>query len=64
MQQVNAMRAILVAGAVIAATLTAFAGQWVAAVLLTAGVGCHALLWRHLHRTPSAAEAEEPRLRW
>lgn len=51
MQQVNALRAILVAGAVIAALLTAFTGQWIAAVLLTIGIACHALLWRHLHRT-------------
>ena len=58
MQQVNALRAILVAGAVIAAVLTGFAGQWVATALLTVGVGCHALLWRHLHRTAAPAKPQ------
>jgi hypothetical protein len=51
MQQVNAMRAVLVAGAVIAAIMTALAGQWTATALLIMGVTGHALLWRHLRRT-------------
>ena len=50
MEQVNALRAILVAGAVIAAILTAFAGFWSATALLAVGVLGHALLWRHLRR--------------
>jgi hypothetical protein len=53
MQQVNALRAILVAGAVIAAVLTALAGFWSATAVLTVGVVGHALLWRHLRRTSS-----------
>lgn len=51
MQQVNAMRAILVAGAIIAAIVTALAGQWTATVLLIVAIAGHALLWRHLRRT-------------
>jgi hypothetical protein len=53
MQQVNALRAILVAGAVIAALLTALAGFWSATAVLAVGVISHALLWRHLRRTSS-----------
>ena len=60
MQQVNAMRAVLVAGAVITAVLTALAGQWTATVLLAVGVACHALLWRHLRRAPAPATAPPP----
>ena len=58
MQQVNAMRAVLVAGAVIAAVLTALAGFWSATVLLAVGVVGHALLWRHLRRAPSSTTPE------
>jgi hypothetical protein len=53
MQQINALRAILVAGAVIAALLTALAGFWSATAVLAVGVISHALLWRHLRRTSS-----------
>lgn len=61
MEQVNAMRAVLVAGAVIAAALCAFMGLWSAAVVLAAGVVGHALLWRHLHRTaPAPVPVERP----
>jgi hypothetical protein len=58
MQQVNALRAILVAGAVIAALLTALAGIWSATALLVVGVVGHALLWRHLRRTSSSTTSE------
>jgi hypothetical protein len=58
MQQVNALRAILVAGAVIAALLTALAGIWSATALLAVGVVGHALLWRHLRRTSSSTTSE------
>lgn len=51
MDQVNAMRAVLVAGAALAALICAAFGIWSAAILLLAGVGAHALLWRHLRRT-------------
>lgn len=50
MEQVNALRAILVAGAVVAALICAAFGIWTAAIVLAAGVAAHALLWRHLHR--------------
>jgi hypothetical protein len=58
MQQVNALRAILVAGAVIAALLTALAGIWSATALLAVGVVGHALLWRHLRRASSSTTSE------
>jgi hypothetical protein len=51
LDQVNALRAILVAGAVIAAILTALAGFWSATALLVVGIASHGLLWRHLSRT-------------
>lgn len=50
MEQVNALRAILVAGAVVAAIICAAFGIWSASIVLSAGVAGHALLWRHLHR--------------
>jgi membrane protein implicated in regulation of membrane protease activity len=59
MEQVNALRAILVAGAVVAALLTAFAGIWVATALFTVGVAAHALLWRYLGRTSSPTSAPD-----
>ena len=55
------MRAVLVAGAVIAALLTAALGQWSAAVLLAIGVAGHALLWRHLRRNRDAEAAPATR---
>lgn len=58
MEQVNALRAILVAGAVIAAVLTAFMGFWSATALFAAGVLGHALLWRHLRRTTASSPPE------
>lgn len=51
MEQVNAMRAVLVAGTVIAAVLTAAAGIWSATAVLAVAVLGHGLLWRHLRRT-------------
>jgi hypothetical protein len=59
MDQVNALRAILVAGAVVAALLTALAGIWVATALLSVGVVAHALLWRHLRRTASSTSTPD-----
>lgn len=57
MEQVNALRAILVAGAVIAALICAALGVWSAALVLSAGVVGHALLWRHLSRsTPPTSD--------
>jgi membrane protein implicated in regulation of membrane protease activity len=59
MDQVNALRAILVAGAVVAALLTALAGIWVATALFTVGVVAHALLWRHLRRSAASAPTSD-----
>jgi membrane protein implicated in regulation of membrane protease activity len=59
MDQVNALRAILVAGAVVAALLTALAGIWVATALFSVGVVAHALLWRHLRRTASPTSTSD-----
>lgn len=55
------MRAVLVAGAVIAALLTAATGQWSATALLAVGVAGHALLWRHLRRSRDADAAPATR---
>lgn len=50
MEQVNAMRAVLVAGALVAALICAAFGIWSAAIVLLIGVSAHGLLWRYLHR--------------
>lgn len=60
MEQVNALRAILVAGAVVAAVICAAFGIWSAAIVLLIGVGAHALLWRHLSRTPTSHDSTTP----
>lgn len=60
MEQVNALRAILVAGAVVAAVICAAFGIWSAAVVLLIGVVAHALLWRHLSRTPASRDSTTP----
>lgn len=60
MEQVNALRAILVAGAVVAAVICAAFGIWTAAIVLLAGVGAHALLWRHLRRTSASHDSTSP----
>ena len=56
MEQVNALRAILVAGAVIAAILAAAAGVWMATMVLSVAVAGHALLWRYLRRLPPSTK--------
>ncbi len=60
MEQVNALRAILVAGAVIAAVICAAVGIWSAALVLMVGVAAHALLWRHLRRTAHPSSDTRP----
>jgi triacylglycerol esterase/lipase EstA (alpha/beta hydrolase family) len=60
MEQVNAMRAVLVAGALAAALICAAFGIWSAAIVLLIGVSAHGLLWRYLHRLgppPSGPDA-------
>lgn len=60
MEQVNALRAILVAGAVMAALISAALGFWSAALVLAVGVVGHALLWRYLARlSPPASKSGE-----
>lgn len=58
LDQVNALRAILVGGAVIAAILTALAGFWSATVLLVIGIVSHGLLWRYLRRATPHPESK------
>jgi hypothetical protein len=60
MEQVNAMRAVLVAGALAAAVICAAFGIWSAAIVLLVGVGAHALLWRHLRRTAPGSPHDTP----
>lgn len=50
MESVNAMRGVLVAGAVIATIGAAAYGQWLAAALLVPALAAHAWLWWYLHR--------------
>jgi uncharacterized membrane protein YhhN len=45
------LRAVLVAGAVIAALFAATAGQWLVVAILAVGVVGHALLWMYLYRS-------------
>lgn len=60
MEQVNAMRAVLVSGALAAAVICAAFGIWSAAIVLMAGVGAHGLLWRHLRRTGPPPPRDNP----
>jgi hypothetical protein len=46
----NTLRAILVAFAAIAAILLGVRGEWTPALVLTAGIIAHGLLWVHLFR--------------
>jgi hypothetical protein len=59
MPEINTMRAILVAGAVLAVVVAAVVQQWAPVGILTVGIGAHALMWRHLHRE-AAARADAP----
>jgi hypothetical protein len=60
MEQVNAMRAVLVAGALAAAVICAAFGIWSAAIILLVGVGAHGLLWRHLRRSAPQPSQDRP----
>jgi Flp pilus assembly protein TadB len=46
----NTLRAILVAFAAIAAVLLGVRGEWTPALVLTAGIVAHGLLWVYLFR--------------
>jgi Flp pilus assembly protein TadB len=50
MDGLNTLRAILVGFAVIAAILLGVRGEWTPALVLTAGVLAHGLLWLYLWR--------------
>jgi Flp pilus assembly protein TadB len=50
MDALNTLRAILVAFAIIAAVLLGIRGEWTPALVLTAGVVAHGLLWVYLWR--------------
>jgi hypothetical protein len=57
MATLNMFRGILVAGAVFAAIVAAFLGQWAATFILGAGILMHGALWLRLHRERQAAAA-------
>jgi len=46
----NTLRAILVAFAAIAAVLLGVRGEWTPALVLSAGIAAHGLLWVYLFR--------------
>jgi Flp pilus assembly protein TadB len=50
MDALNTLRAILVAFATVAAILLGVRGEWTPALVMTAGIVAHGLLWVHLHR--------------
>jgi len=50
MDALNTLRAILVACAAVAAVLLGVRGEWTPALVLTAGIVAHGLLWVHLWR--------------
>ena len=53
MESVNTMRAVLVAGAVLAAIVAAIVGQWTVVLVLLAAIVAHGLMWVYLHRLHS-----------
>jgi hypothetical protein len=50
MESVNTMRAILVAGAVVAAIIAAALGMWTASLVLAVGIAGHFALWAYVRR--------------
>jgi hypothetical protein len=50
MQSVNTMRAVLVAGAVLAAVVAAIFGLWSVVGIMVTAVVAHGLMWVYLHR--------------
>ncbi len=50
MQSVNTLRAVLVAGAVLAAVVAAIFGLWSVVGIMVAAVVAHGLMWVYLHR--------------
>lgn len=50
MESINTLRAVLVAGAVVAAIGSAVVGEWIATAVLAVGLAAHGWLWWHLAR--------------
>ena len=50
MDALNTLRAILVAFAAVAAVLLGVRGEWTPAIVLSAGIVAHGLLWVYLWR--------------
>ncbi|MPZ89553.1 MAG: hypothetical protein GEU81_16120 [Nitriliruptorales bacterium] len=59
MSAIETLRAFLVAGAAIAAVVSAFRGLWLAALILTTAVIIHGFLTVHLRRTRNTARASD-----
>jgi hypothetical protein len=59
MDSINTLRAILVAGAAVAAVIAAFEGVWLATAVLAIGVAGHLLFWVYLHRRPPLPRSPE-----
>ena len=60
MDSVNTMRAILVAGAVVAAIIAAALGMWPAALVLSVGIAGHFALWAYVRRNGSHPTVRHP----
>jgi hypothetical protein len=50
MDALNTLRAILVAFAAVAAVLLGVRGEWTPALVLSAGIAAHGMLWVYLYR--------------
>lgn len=50
MDAINTLRALLVAGAVLAAIVAAVAGRWETVGILAIALVAHGLMWRHQYR--------------
>lgn len=60
MSSINGMRGLLVGGAVFAAVVAAFFGQWSVVVILGAGIAAHAALSVYLHRSGALTSTPPP----
>jgi hypothetical protein len=60
MDAVNSLRAVLVAGAALAAVVAAVAGMWLTVAILAVGLVGHGLLWVRLHRQAQPAPPTPP----
>lgn len=60
MSAIETLRAILVAGAVVAAVIAALYGLWLTVVVLVAAVGVHGFVTLHLRRLRLAHATRPP----